>query len=726
MLAASFFRAVFGNARGFVCIAIKKTGSKGLQEVYYRYPDQLKEMHEYVERSKYSGNVYFCPQLLTEAKRTKANVSRATCAWADLDTCHPRVLLVRPTIALETSPNRYQAFWAFEDARDPAEGESISRRIAYHHSDEGADRSGWDLTQLLRIPGTRNFKYGDGPTAPEVKVTDVNDVKYRLSDFARYPQAEGYEHLAIPFPDELVIETGATVLGRYRYKLSGNAWSLFEQPVEEGQRSGAIFRLEMLCAEAEMTPEETFQVARDAACNKWQDEPDLLWRDVCRAYANHQSNLTLGKVTAPDEPDLISDQEKRDVEADPCFVERYIDWAKKLGDAAPQYHQAGAFIALSSLLAGSIVLPTSFGHLVPNLWLMVLADTTLSRKTTAMNLVVDLINEIDESLMMATDGSIEGLTTALSTRPGKVSIFFRDEFTGLMEQMTKKDYMAGMPEFFTQLYDSRSVIRRLRKEEVRVKDPRLIIFAGGIKSRMQHLVTYEHVTSGFLPRFIFVTAKTDPNKVKPLGRPTEKNWGARDEILNELRDIHNCYRQQIPVTVGGKVTGVTDRVVEADLTDDAWARFNKLDQTLMQVGMDAGDFKDIITPLYARLGFSILKAAVLIAASRQRAEGSVQVEEKDIVRAIYYGMTWKRDAYEIIANIGKGPMEHKIDLVDSAIHKAGKMARSGLMQRYHLTSQEMSMIGKTLEERGRVIATQHGRQQIYQSLLSDNEKVSAP
>ncbi len=723
MRAATFFNVIFGTNRGFVCIAIKKKDV--FKETFYRYPDQLKDMHEFVERSKYTGNVYFCPQLLSGPQRTKTNVVATTCVWADLDTCHPRVLLVRPTIALETSPNRFQAFWSFDEARDPTEGESIARRVAYYHSEEGADRSGWDLTQLLRIPGTRNFKYGDGPSAPEVKVVEENDVRYRPSDFAQYPQAEGYEHLAIPFPSDLIIEDGIKIVERYRFKISGSAQTLFHDQTDEGgDRSTRLFRLEMLCAEAGMEPNDIFQVARDAKCNKWQERPDLLWRDVCRAIAMHAQNLKQGQLPSQGEPELITDQERKDIEGSPGFVERYIAWAKTLGDAAIQYHQAGAFIALSSLLSGSIVLPTSFGVLIPNLWLMILADTTISRKTTAMNLVIDLITEVDDTLLMATDGSIEGLTTALSTRPGKVSIFFRDEFTGLMEQMTKKDYMAGMPEFFTQLYDSRTVIRRLRKEEVRVKDPRLIIFAGGIKSRMQSLVTFEHVSSGFLPRFIFVTATTDPSKVKPLGPPTERNWGARDTIKEELSDIYACYKAQVPVLVGDKIVGTQDKVVEASLTDAAWARFNRVDQTMMQTGMDAGDFRDILTPLYARLGFSMLKAAVLMAAARTRNEGQLVVTEEDIIRATYYGETWKRHAQDIVVNIGKGPMEHKIELIAGAIHKADHMARSAIMQRYHLNSHEMTLIGRTLEERGQVHVTQHGRQQIYQSLLSQPEKVA--
>jgi hypothetical protein len=716
MTPAVFFKTIFGSASGFVCIAVKK---KEFKEVFYKYPDQLKEMHEYVERSKYSGNVYFCPQLLAEPRRTKTNVVSATCAWADLDTCHPRVLLVRPTISLETSPNRYQAFWVFEDSQDPAIAEDVARRIAYKHADEGADRSGWDLTQLLRVPGTRNFKYGDGASAPEVMLLEHNEVQYRLSDFSAYPVAEGYEYVSIPLPT-FTYEDGIKVLERYSFKVSGAAHSLFHQEAEEGGRSEALFRLEMSCAESGMTQEETFQVARDAKCNKWIDQPELLWRDVCRAFSVHARNAEAGKIVEGDGPQLVTDQERQDIENNPCFVERYIEWASSLGDAAVQYHQAGAFIALSALLAGSIVLPTSFGPIIPNLWLMILANTTLSRKSTSMNTVMGLIEEIDESLLMATDGSIEGFASALASRPDKVSIFFRDEFTGLLESMTKKDYMAGMPEFFTNLYDGRSQLRRLRKEEIKIKNPRLIIFAGGIKDRMQSLVTFEHVTSGFLPRFIFVTADTDPTKVRPLGPPTEENWGARDAIKAELRELYEAYRTQVPIVLDGKVTGMADRHIEAGMTRDAWTRFNRIDQTLMQVGMDSGDLKNVLTPLYARLGFSMLKAAVLVAASRTR-DGTVTVEEEDIVRAAYYGQGWRRYAQDVVSNIGKGPLEHKIELVANAIHKRGRVARSALMQQYHLQAQEMTLIVRTLEERGLINTTVHGKQQIYQSMLSEAE-----
>jgi RepB DNA-primase from phage plasmid/Protein of unknown function (DUF3987) len=717
-----FFKEVFGTASGYLCIAqVIRRPRKEFKESFYKYPDQLSDAHEYIERNKYSGDVYFCAQLLSEPKRNKAHVAYTTCAWSDLDTCPPTDLLVQPTIVLETSTGRFQAFWSFEEAHGPHVGEGISRRIAYYHADAGADRSGWDLTQLLRVPGTRNFKYGDGASAPEVRVIQHNQVRYREADFDTYPETVSSSTAGLPMPTYLH-QPGIKILERYAFKMSGSAHTMFHEEAKEGDRSQTLFRLEMECLEAGMTPADVFQVARDAACNKWKDEPELLWNDICRALATHQDNLSLQTVKPDEGPELITDEERKAIGSNPSFIERYVQWARTLGDAAPQYHEAGAFIALSAILSSSVRLPTSFGAIIPNLWLMILADTTLTRKSTAMNTVMDMLEGIDETLLMATDGSIEGFATALSERQGKVSIFFRDEFTGLLEAMTKKDYLAGTPEFFTGLYDGKTQKRRLRKEEIHIKDPRLIIFAGGIKGRMQSLVTFEHVSSGFLPRFIFATAEADPNKIKPLGPPQEQNTEGRDEIQAELKAIYDRYVSTSPIMVGAKCMGMASRTVDASLTPEAWNRFNLVDKLLREAGLSAGDLKDVLIPLYARLAFSMLKASVLIAASRSE-NGSVIVEEEDVVRAAYYGEKWRRDAQDVITNIGKGPFEHKIQLIRRAVERRGRVARSYLMNSYHLTAREMSDIARTLQERGLINVTMRGKEQIFQTTLSEKERL---
>ena len=84
--------------------------------------------------------------------------------------------------------------------------------------------------------------------------------------------------------------------------------------------------------------------------------------------------------------------------------------------------------------------------MVPNLWGLILGDSTLSRKTTAMRMIMDIIAALDSDMILATDGSAEGLLSGLATRPNKTSIFYKDEISGFFDSMNKKDYLAGMSE----------------------------------------------------------------------------------------------------------------------------------------------------------------------------------------------------------------------------------------------------------------------------------------
>jgi ribosomal protein S25 len=471
----------------------------------------------------------------------------------------------------------------------------------------------------------------------------------------------------------------------------------------------------MLLFETGMDRSQVFAVARAAKCNKYARDgrsDKLLWKEVCRAYAKNEANNNIFVPRDSEEPTLLTDAERdRLRNAEDGFVERYQHWAKSVGDAAPQYHQAGAFMALSAIMCGSVRLPTSFGLLIPNLWFMILADTTLTRKTTAMDLAMDLVTEIDPEIVMATDGSIEGLLSVLAVRPNKPSVFLRDEFSGLLEQMTKKDYMAGMPELLTKLYDGKMQKRLLRKETIEVQNPRLLIFAGGIKDKVTSLLTFEQVSSGFMPRFIFITAESDLTRVKPLGPPTSVDLTNRNAILDEMADLYKHYNASTTVHIT-KLNADVEQTREwnAELTPEAWERYNLLESQMLQTGL-ASQRADVMTPTYDRLSKSILKAAVLLAAARQRGD-VITVELDDMLRAILYGEEWKAFAKELIAQVGKGGNERQLDLILGAVVRQPGISRSVLMQRYHLTSRNATEIFGTLEDRGMIVIQRQGKGQV--------------
>lgn len=709
-----FFEFVFGNTTGYLCIASRDPRSGDFEETFFKYPQQLDQVIEGINQVEGRRDLYYCPHLLAKKRRVKENVLTTPAAWADLDECHPDALKVRPTLVIESSPGKYQGLWKFVSPVPAPAGEDISKRIAYYHESDGCDLSGWDLTQLLRVPLTRNLKY-DNPAYVQVRNANP-DLKYEEHDFDVYPavaQERNTTGEEIPFPDEFPFQTAEEVLEHHKLNLNPKVWDLFEQePTSDWSKS--LWELELMLFESGLEAPEVFLVVEEAACNKFRRDgkpKSALWKEVVRAYTYHeQKNSPFTIQPLPETPSarpLLTPEERRQVESEQTFVEEYIEWAKGLGDAAWQYHQAGAFIALSTLLSSYVKLPTSFGNLRMNMWFMILADTTLTRKTTAMDLAMDLVREVDPDCILATDGSIEGLLQSLSYRPGRASVFLRDEFTGLIEMMGKKDYYAGMMESLTKLYDGKYQKRVLKKEIIEVKDPLLVIFAGGIRDRMESLMDYEHVASGFLPRFVFITAESDVTRLKPLGPPTAAVTEGREKLVDRLSHLFEHYKEQTaPRREDGKT--FLGGPVNAELTGDAWVLYNRMETSMLESALTS-PIKDTITPMMARLSISGLKAATLLRAINEPSGDRVVVTEDDIIRAFYYVEQWREYALDILGNIGKTARETTLQRLAKTVERTPGVLRSQLMQNYHLSAREADAIFATLEQRGLLRRQKSGR-----------------
>jgi Protein of unknown function (DUF3987) len=725
-----FFKLIFGNESGYVCVAYKGQTDKSFDETFFEYPAQLDEMCADIDKRALTlTHVYFCPQLFTDPKfrrqggksaRVKENVKTCTALWADLDTCNPQHLQVPASIVVQSSHGRWQSFWRLDKPLEPQDAEAICLKIAYFHSAQGADRSGWDLTQLMRVPYTPNYKYGDLHTAPIVTVISTNTALYRASDFDVYPAYEALKFIDDPLPlkENLPQEDPLDIMQRYRGSLNPQAFSLFNDTPLDGQDwSATSWKLAKLLSEAGLTQEETFTVVRLARCNKYARDrrPDsALWTEIKKVYVKEIEEHNLAPTPTAIIPDIISEEEIRQVQATETFIERYINWASDRTDAATQYHQAGAFIILSALISGALRLPTSFGPIVPNMWFMILADTTLTRKTTSMNLPISLLEQVMPNAIMATDGSPEGILSALRDRAKQPSIYLRDEFAGLLEAITHKEYMSSMAETFTKLYDGTSLKRLLRKEEIKISNPIFIMYAGGTKTRIQDLLNESHIETGFIPRFVFITAVADPDRVRPVGPPKALDTTEREKIIDEMFDINMRFNSpRLVVMSDGKTSGNLKPEFEAELTQEAWDRYNLFESTLTNAALETGLAH--LTPVYDRLAKSMLKAALLIAAAQQGEDNKVTVKLEHILHAIYYTKHWYIYASEIVNGIGKNQDERVMDKIIDYVVNAGKIgvSRADIMRRYRLDSRRAELLLTTLTQRRNIFTNQYQGQPRY-------------
>lgn len=124
---------------------------------------------------------FFSCALFAGQQRVEAQAVTYPFLYADLDTGTLTANVPRPTIILESSPGRRQAFWKLHKPTTREIATSLNRRIAAACS---ADMSGWDATQVLRMPGLPNHKY-DGACS---RIEAMTDRTYDTEDFTPLPE----------------------------------------------------------------------------------------------------------------------------------------------------------------------------------------------------------------------------------------------------------------------------------------------------------------------------------------------------------------------------------------------------------------------------------------------------------------------------------------------------------------------------------------------------------
>ncbi|HLZ28483.1 MAG TPA: DNA-primase RepB domain-containing protein [Chloroflexota bacterium] len=147
----------------------KKAKLDMVAERYYA-PGQVEAAAAWVsQQDSINRDVYFCAHQLLANKRIKDNASAIVCLWADVDNVELAESPIKPTAVVESSPGHVHAYARLSRPIAPPKAEELNKRWARAF---GADGSGFDLTQLLRVPGTHNYGYAD---TPEVRLLEIDD-----------------------------------------------------------------------------------------------------------------------------------------------------------------------------------------------------------------------------------------------------------------------------------------------------------------------------------------------------------------------------------------------------------------------------------------------------------------------------------------------------------------------------------------------------------------------
>ena len=690
MKTSDFLTAIYGEATGIATLVVRSASSGDLTEQkFYEYPEQKHEMVEFANAHAME-DVYFSPILFNAPRRIKENAKTVHVIYADADSCQPENFLVEPSISVQTSDKRWHTYWMLDQEVEPLEAALLSKKIAYAHAHQGCDKSGWNTTKLLRLPNTRNLKREESWTIEATSTGQVYSFE-EINQVYGDVEVEPIREMAdLPMPE------GFPAILDVLEKLSHNPQIVglyMEQPAFNADLSRLLWKLEMELFREGLSPEEVFTVARHAKCNKYHspDRPKRvdadgdLWREVQRA---HQSYITeQGEADYKPEPitndapiarfdkvavSFLTEEEREVVELEPTFINQYVKWARSKTDGALSYQIASAFTVLSAVFSDWGYAVPRYGKMGLNLWFMVLGETTLTRKSTSRNLMLRVIRAYEKfggyQIDIGSDATPEGVTAILAERDKKTSLLHRDEVQGMFKDFMNKTYMASAAERYTELYDgSVPVVIRSSKDKRQTEraETNFIMYLMGITSKVADVLTTEYFRSGFLARFIYVTADAPERsrELEDIQQADEYEVVVKDTMLDEMvRKLFDA------VTYWQKKGQPNPRPIR--LSQASLERFNQYKWEMGNYSESHRE-KESIEPSRQRLALSVWKCAILLA----MADKSDEVKLKHMLTAISYSEEWFENLVRMATAISASEWQRDVDQLEAYVVDRGGRVR---------------------------------------------------
>lgn len=731
-----FLDALWGDKVGFVELEqrwkdrVTGVRSGDLSDTKsFKWPMERARIGRYID-ARLEEELYFAVPKYNRPERRTSSVQGLKAVYVDDDGVTGQWHL-EPSFWVESSPGHRHVYWVLDQEYDANEVSRVGFEIsAFHRHDNqahadmathkhcGTDPGGWDLTQILRVPGTVNTKLEYGPDFRHRITVEGSGATYTLEQMATaYPKTDA------PFvsnltSDELPADIPSHV--DLLAQLSGRTdlIDLFmNEPTGRGSSTGwdeRLFALENALFRMGFDEKEVYALAWASACNKFKrgvrnadgitfsprPNPQLdLWRDVLKAKQVHghretwqapgydRSSTQDGELQPYErtedaqrefasakpvlEIDLLSPEEYQRSIDKRTMIDAYVEWASSKTDASIVYHEAMAFTILSTIFGEYGHAFPKFGKLRLNMWFLVMGKTTRARKSTSRGLGLKVIDGVSTSIYKYDEGSdftSEGLANRLLEKDKQSSLVHRDEVQGLFKEINNKNYMSGLNDFLTELYDGKVRGKLRATGSTKSSDSvetNFVLFLMGIVSKITSVLTLDDFQSGFLARFIHVIGEAPPRTRESewLDQASPSQIAGGDPVYLEL--LRKLMMQRAAWAKRSPQRDTIPIVFE----EDAWRRWNEANWEL-QEAVKEHERAEILEAAVDRMGKSAIKAAALLAMS----EGRDRANLDDVLVALRYTGVWAthmvRSAEMVSESFFKKDLRTLHDLV---ITKGGTM-----------------------------------------------------
>jgi len=432
---------------------------------------------------------------------------------------------------------------------------------------------------------------------------------------------------------------------------------------------------------------------------KWLELPGLVAKeDISDWFEKGGSAEELNKLIedAPDFSKILEEasnpQEPVEILGQPVFeknkfeikktkgdlIDLYLDYVNGTIDSPDIYHVTSAILLISTLLERRVHFLFGTQKIYANIWAVIVAPSTTFRKSSSVNIAKNIIRTWYEKYLFPEEFSQEALMDFFQKNEAK-GIFFWSEF-GAFLGASKKQYMIGIKEFLSDLYDCPDFKKRiLRTGSFEIKEPYINIYTATTMEWFLRSIEESDIMGGFLARFIYIVATMEDKKpliAFPVPADTEK--------LNRFLHLFDIVK-----------------MIEGEATFDKESH-DIYEKWLIphEKAIDRLNFKQTISGFFGRLGTTCLKLSLIFQVSEDR---SIIIKANAMKRSINFVEQLKENVYRLVTDkIGFSKEEREKKRILELIRERGTIDRSMLLMYSGMKSKTLDEYLNTLIEEGRI------------------------
>jgi uncharacterized protein DUF3987 len=366
------------------------------------------------------------------------------------------------------------------------------------------------------------------------------------------------------------------------------------------------------------------------------------------------------------------------------WLNEYIKWAKESAPLSPDiFYEAMGMWTLALAATRRMKVQIGGENIFPNLYIFIVAPTTVYRKSTALNIASQILDLTHlDALLLPERATPEALFEYLAGRTpsnheslsdqernhwqmGRTfaaqRAIMEDEASGLLSEM-KKDYMNGLSELLLKGYDGQGTLRKLLKSQglITLRDMCLSFLGATTPIEWSRRMGQEEKQNGFLARFAIITPENPPvyqDVMEDVSPPTAIVDRIRHMFTKVLSWDERCYGQDGKIRALPLDAQVTSPpLTTLSIAPAAFEQFRKyrraMSFTMLKAGGLGGEVEEDKSGSYARLGTMMIKVAMLLAAVDSD-HAPIRIEAKHAYAAQLLCERWRESLHRLDSHVAE-------------------------------------------------------------------------